>query len=176
MRVSDPIYQAVVEGRDKPTKGYSSCGDLAHWLLYKLGVRTPWVNRDEHLGWRVGKNISKLCWPPAPVRITDPIERLQLEAGDIIVIWSRDDTTDAHVQCVLEHEAGSHILCVAEYGQRRSLSPNEIGGHVRNYTYGEGFRIGTRSLKRVLQLKDVLAQAEASGDLVEPDLSLGYSY
>ncbi len=173
VRVTDPIYQAVVEGRDKPTKGYSSCGDLAHWLLYRLGVRTPWVNREEHLGWQGGKNVSKLCWPPAPVK--DPTPELQLEAGDICVIWSKPDTTDAHVICVLEHERGSRVLCIAEYGQRRSLNTNEIGGHARNCIYGDGWRLGTRSIHKVLQLKDVLAQAEATGDLVEPEL-LGHSY
>lgn len=48
----DPIYQGVTEGRDVPPfrEKYSSCGDLAHWLLFRLGSRLEMINRKEHLG------------------------------------------------------------------------------------------------------------------------------
>ena len=165
----DPIYQQVTEGRDKPTKGYSSCGDLGHWILYRLGARLPWVNRAEHLGWRVGKNVSALCWGPAPAR--DYAPGMKLEAGDIVIIWGRPDGTDAHVMCVVDHDPGARVLCTAEYGQP--------GGALRNHVYNDdngGMKFGRRSVHKVLLLKDVIAQADASGDLVEPEALSGFSY
>jgi hypothetical protein len=63
---SDPVYRAIVEGR--LGLKYSSCGDLAHWFLYRLGVRAPWINRAEFKppqghGWRVGLNLNLLAAP-----------------------------------------------------------------------------------------------------------------
>ena len=59
---SDAVYQQISEGRDVGAMraSYSSCGDLAHWLLFRMGCRSPFINRNEHLGWRVGQNISAL--------------------------------------------------------------------------------------------------------------------
>jgi hypothetical protein len=63
----DPVYRTIVEGRTGPK--YSSCGDLAHWLLFRLGVRAPFINRAEYResdgghGWRVGLNLNLLTPP-----------------------------------------------------------------------------------------------------------------
>lgn len=154
----DERYQRVTEWRDKPTPGYSSCADLAHWLLFCLGVRSPWVNRAEHIGWRPARNVSALCWPPAPAREPHPTD--QYDAGDVLVIWSRQDTTDAHVLVVVTHLPDEHVLCTAEYGQP--------GGALRTHALDPHapLRIGLRTIHRVLPLATVLEQAELTGDLV----------
>lgn len=88
-RVGDPVHEWVTEGRRKQyeialvagaewaiklskTGGYSSCGDLAHWLLMCLGVRDErYVNRSDDGGqhpWIAGVNISRLVALPAYVK------------------------------------------------------------------------------------------------------------
>lgn len=92
--LSDPVYQHIVERRDQGPY-YSSCGDLGHWILWTLGCREGWVNRaDNKGGWRRGKNISLLAFNKYARTNIDPTE---LETGDVCIIWSRPDTTDAHV-------------------------------------------------------------------------------
>jgi hypothetical protein len=101
--VTDPVYQRIVEGRDKGPK-YSSCGDLAHWLLFILGVREPWVNRDENKGWRSGFNVNLLIAKPIggnPIAENNPDLDL-LHTGDIIISWKQKTGTDAHVM-VFDH-------------------------------------------------------------------------
>src|SRR6187402_1659302 len=58
----DPIYAMVTEGRDvgEFRKQYSSCGDLGHWILERLGVRERWVNRKSLKQYMVGANVSRL--------------------------------------------------------------------------------------------------------------------
>jgi hypothetical protein len=131
---SDPVYRDdVTEGRDAGAmqRAYSSCGDLAHWLLYRLGVRESWINRREHYrGWRAGENIAAFCWRPCPSRRPHVAERFG--AGDVLVIYSQPDSSDAHALVVLEHE-GDYILS-GDYGQpggalrRRRLSGQDLGG------------------------------------------------
>lgn len=92
--LSDPVYQRIVEKRDRGPQ-YSSCGDLGHWLLWTLGCRESWVNREENEGgWKSGKNVSRLAFSKIAKSNVDPSE---LETGDVCVIWKRKDTTDAHV-------------------------------------------------------------------------------
>jgi hypothetical protein len=98
---NDPVYRWITEGRDKgPT--YSSCADLGHWLLYRLGVRCAFINRTEHNGWRPVVNVARLCARPlgsCPVaRRPHPGEALL--TGDIIISWARPDSSDAHVMVV----------------------------------------------------------------------------
>lgn len=157
----DDRYQRITEGRDKPTPGYSSCADLAHWMLFRLGVRLPWINRAENGVWHPGRNVSALCWPPAPAR--EPRAGDKYEAGDVLVIWSRENTTDAHVVCVLDHFPEEHRIETAEYGQP--------GGALKDHAYEPHgpLRIGLRPVHRVLLLADVLEQAERNGDLVDAE-------
>jgi hypothetical protein len=135
----------IKEGR--VGKGYSSCGDLAHWVLYRIGVRSPWLNRKEHTGWVCGVNVSRL------VAHADAYRGQLLEAGDVIVIandWPRG--RDAHVVCIIETlEPG--LLATAESGLP-----------------GNGWQNRTLPMKRkirvVLPLAKVLEEAEDAGDLV----------
>jgi len=155
----DAVYVQVSEGRDVGAmkNRYSSCGDLAHWLLFRMGCRSAFINRKEHLGWRMGQNISKLV---ATSLAEEASTTDRYAAGDVLVIWSRADARDAHVMVVLSHDANK--LTSAEYGQP--------GGAFREHPWAAkpGW-IGQRKVHKVLRLMEVLQDAEANGKLVEPD-------
>lgn len=159
----DPVYQAVTEGRDRGTmqRRYSSCGDLAMWMLYRLGVRSSWVNRDEHRGWTSGINVSRLVFD-APALVAPGIQEHYLP-GDIGIIWSAADGHDAHVFVILDDQQ-PHALFVGEYGQPGgALHTRRVGYH------GGMLSIGTRALYRVLRLDEVLAAAARERLLVSPE-------
>ncbi len=131
----DPFYiQEGTEGRDQGSarQSYSSCGDLVHGLWYHVGCRSNWVNRKQNNTYRVGQNISKICFtlPNLGRRTLQPSSLIL--PGDAMVIWERDDTTDAHTFVCLEHDAG--VLLSADYGQpggalrRRKLVWETVGG------------------------------------------------
>lgn len=143
--LDSPRHLEIKEGR--AGKGYSSCGDLAHWMLFRLGVRLPWINRKEHLGWTVGVNVSRL------VARAVPYTGQKLEGGDIIVIandWPRG--RDAHVVCVIDHFLETNQLATAESGLP-----------------GNGLQTRALPMKRkirvVLPLAKVLQEAEEAGQL-----------
>ena len=152
----DAVYDAVTEGRDFG-RGYSSCGDLAHWMLYRLGVRAAWLNRSEHNGWKPGVNVSRLC---GVVRYAAPSSDIVLQPGDVTVVYNRAGGSDAHVSVVIDHDVRRGELQTADYGQPGgSLKTRAIarsGGRVI---------IGARQLRHVLRLADVLE----AGPLVEAD-------
>jgi hypothetical protein len=160
---TDPVYQAVTEGRDRPPypNKYSSCGDLAHWMLYRLGVRLPLINRSEHIGWTSGVNVSRLAFDP--LAIQKPPTTARFEPGDVGILWSNHGATDAHVFVFLDDQQPSAVL-VGEYGQP--------GGRVntrRVGQYGGTMSIGTRGLMRVLRLNEVIDAADAAGHLEQPE-------
>jgi hypothetical protein len=157
----DAVYRAVTEDRDRGAlqQRYSSCGDLAHWLLYRLGCRSKFINRQEHLGWRVGRNVSKLAFAP-PAQDAKPTDLYA--AGDVLVIWSNDTATDAHVMVVLHHE-GTDLVC-GEYGQP--------GGAVREHELSRPGWVGRRRIRKVLRLMRALEDAERQRLLVEPDYTV----
>jgi hypothetical protein len=149
--LGDPVYEAVTERRQINAPKYSSCGDLAHWLLYRLGVRLSLVNRKEHLGWKQGLNVSRLAFSKLTLSVTD---QSSFQPGDIIIIWNRPDTTDAHVVCVIDEREDS--LLTAEYGQP--------GGALRTRSlmrHNGGLILGNRKIHKHLPLLSVLA----AGDL-----------
>lgn len=107
---NDPVYRWIVEGRDKGPS-YSSCADLAHWLLYRLGVRSVFVNRTEHNGYVPVVNVARLCARPIG---TSPVARRLVAGeapltGDVIIAWARPDTADAHVMVVDELTADGEL-------------------------------------------------------------------
>ena len=151
-----PRYQAVVEGRTHSE--YSSCADLAHWLLFRLGVRLPWVNRNEHLGWRNTVNISRL------VTHSGFWTGQELDAGDILIIannWPMGK--DAHAVCVVASH-GDGWLSTAEYGQP--------GGALKSRQIASG-KWGSRTIRTLMRLADVLDIASEAGMLESPDLPEG---
>lgn len=103
-----PRWLEITENRN--TLKYSSCGDLAHWMLFRLGFRMRWINRDENLGWRMGMNIARL------VKRGTRYDGQTLDGGDIIVvsnIWPQG--FDAHAICVINQPNKSTIV-TAESG------------------------------------------------------------
>jgi hypothetical protein len=133
----DPVYiHDGTEGRDQgAARGtYSSCGDLVHGLWFHVGCRSNWVNRKANGTYKVGQNISKICYtlPNLGRRTLCPTSLIL--AGDAMIIWERPDTTDAHTFVCLDHDPGAGILLSADFGQpggalrRRKLVWERIGG------------------------------------------------
>lgn len=166
----DPVYDAVTEGRD-PGPGYSSCADLAHWLLYRLGVRCWWVNRSEHKGFAWGMGPSRLAGN-CPTRIVPPGLRAKFEPGDILLVWNIERgekaTQDLHVACMVEDRGDS--VTTIDYGQP--------GGKLCNRTSGErdGKRtLGGKKIQVCVPLLPTLLHADARGELVAPQTEREYA-
>ena len=161
---TDPVYQEVTEGRDtgQYRAFYSSCGDLAHWLYARLGVRSKWCNRAELGHYRVGMNVSNLAYHEC-ARV--PANDALFAQGDVLIIWARPDTTDSHVIVVLDHQPP--FIYTGEYGQPGgALKTRQLNGITGRP------RIGTRFIQKVLPLASVLELASVRGELTEPDRQL----
>ena len=119
----DPVHDWITEGRrlqwerahaaghSWALKGsYSSCGDLAHWLLMCLGCRDERVvNRSDdggEISWVVGANISRLVALPWYRE-----EGAGPFPGDILHVASPD-----HVAVLLDQESADQWH-TADYGQ-----------------------------------------------------------
>lgn len=142
----DPVHESITEGRRLQYEralaagqawavamsrkgGYSSCGDLAHWLLLCLGCRDErLVNRSDDCGeipWIPGVNLSRIQSHPAYVRaVVGPRPWL----GDVLYVQSPD-----HVSVLLEWR--THDIVTGDYGQPhgalRVLPIVTTGGLVR---------------------------------------------
>lgn len=169
---TDPAYLAITEGREaKGTHYGTSCGELPHWLLFRLGVRSAFINRNEAHGWRPGVNIAALAFAPM-VKVCTPGD--QYRPGDVVFIWEKPDTTDAHAMCVIEHDTSTQVLLVAEYGQpgghlathQLKLGTDMAAGRPRSALF-----CGGRALQRWVPLTAALAYADAHGELRAPDLA-----
>lgn len=158
--IHSPRYRVITEGRryDLCTPPSSSCADLAHWLLYRLGVRLPWLNRSEHLGWRASVNVSRLATHSGHIRLEEP-----LDAGDILIACNHPQGFDAHVICIVA-DHGNGWYSTAEYGQP--------GGALRSRQIVDGM-IGGKKVTYLLRLEDGLRHAAEAGLLEEPDLPEG---
>lgn len=154
----DPVYNAVTEGRDFGA-GYSSCGDLPHWMFETMGVRMQFLNR-ESMQYRLGRNISSLCSVSAI-----PSKGQRFESGDVLVIWNKPNSGDAHALVVLDDRGEE--LQAAQYG-----AP---GGQI-TWTKRMADRLGTRQqlIRRWISLERILTVAQQGGHLVDAeDPSLG---
>lgn len=163
--VDDPFYRRVIEGRSNVRGGvdrYSSCGDLCHWMLFRLGVRSDWINRNENSGWKMVVNTSRLIGHQR--REAEDINgKTQFESGDIIMVGHAHDPWNSGVHvCVFLEDLGDEFL-TADYGQP--------GGKLcrRKVKRGKHLTIGSRRAMRVLRLDKVLVAAHAAGELVEAD-------
>ncbi len=96
------------------TGGYSSCGDLLHWLYTMLGVRDELViNRTDDGGvkdWVPGPNISRLVGSKFYVRAGEGTP----EDGDGLHV--ANTAFDHHVAVLLERVSDDQWLS-ADYGQ-----------------------------------------------------------
>ncbi len=147
----DPVYAAVTGGRDVGAMRarYSSCGDLAHWMLFSLGCRAEWINHsDAPHGWRVGMNLSLLAahgalpggadWAPEP--------------GDVLVIWNSPTGSDGHV-CVWL--GGGVTANYGAGGMSAAASPGAKLARPALVYDGHGWKLGARKVQRHLSLAHV---------------------
>lgn len=161
----DPVYVEVTQGRDSKSNWahYSSCGDQLHWMAWELGVREPWVNRDDAASgrhWRPGTNITDLEKPA----IAPPVSYLP-ESGDFLLLWNIGN--DAHV-CIAGN-TDSGVLELFNYGAG-GMSPSEFPGssvsHVNLIASG-GLQVqnltthATKKIQRVIPLDLLLALSSA---------------
>ena len=180
---TDPVYKAVTEGRQDQTAAYiraweqrppatrgprpfySSCGDLAHWMLFRLGVRFRWINRAEHDGWHyVGadNNVTTLCRTPLgtnPIAVKPKLTE-RFEAGDILIVGTAMPGT-THVTCVIEHRPESGYLLTGDYGQPHGALRDKSVIEVRG---GKLWR-GNRSIDSWLPLDEVIDAARRANML-----------
>jgi len=173
--VGDPVHEWITGGRraqyeralaaglqwavDMPA-GYSSCGDLAHWLLLCLGVRDErFLNRSDDGGvhpWGVCTNISRLVRSPWYVDFDG--ELALPGVGDILRVASPGRAALSEHVAVLTEIVDARQWVTADYGQphgcRRVCPLRDTGS-------------GLIVRGRVLQGFVSLARVVASGALIE---------
>lgn len=169
----DAVYVEVTEGRDGPgpdqRKRYSSCADRAHWKLWRLGVREPWVNRAVNGGWRIGQNISLLCWQPETpiwhVPFIVPGPTWQPEPGDELIIWNTG--TDAHSLSALGAlENGK--LRTANYGAGGMSAAAWPGARISSAPLrliAQKWYYGPKIVQRVIPLSAIVELVKAPVDM-----------
>lgn len=126
--VGDPVHEEITEGRRRQYEvalkagqewarrmqsnggGYHSCGDLAHWVLYRLGAREPLTNRTADEGqtpWMPARNITNITANKA-YRKARGSEKPK--PGDILFVRGPE-----HLAVLLEW--GDGLVVTADYGQ-----------------------------------------------------------
>lgn len=171
-RKDDAVYMEVTEGRDGPgpeqRARYSSCGDLAHWMYKRLGVRGPWVNRmdDNAFGpWKPGANVSRLWGGECPFDQVPPDDPLWMpDPGDVVLIWNNGN--DAHVMVALGRDGKA--LRTANYGAG-GMSPlpspgAKIASKELTRLRGKPF-YGSRQIQRYLPLCEAVKLITDAPDL-----------
>lgn len=169
----DPVYRLVTENRDGPgpeqRKHYSSCADLGHFLLMRLGVREKWINRtdDGTFGpWMPGANVSLLWGSSCPIDSV-PDADWQPEPGDILILWNTGN--DAHV-CVAIAPLEQGRLKTANYGAG-GMSPSAIPGAKLGSNKliwdGKHWVYGSKIVQRCLKLKDIISVVSVKPILTE---------
>jgi hypothetical protein len=155
--VGDPVHELITEGRTRgneerrqrgsPEVPYSSCGDLAHWLLMSLGcLDERLVNRSDDGGttpWKIGANLSRLASYPAYEHTALGIFPIP---GDVLLFNDRA----GHV-CVLRSWDESTLHAVTEdYGQPYGRRRQRILSH-----RGNGWLLDGRALDGWLDIDAV---------------------
>ena len=171
-RKDDPVYLEVTEKRDGPTpelrRHYSSCGDLAHWLYMRLGIREPWLNRTDDnafRSWKPGANVSNLWGPACPFdRVPPDDPSWAPEPGDVVLIWNTG--FDAHVMVSLGREGST--LRTANYGAA-GMSPLMFPGSLiktKALTFhGHKPFYDIKQIQRYLPLADAVKHISTAPDL-----------
>lgn len=172
-----PPYPEVTEGRDigMSRARYSSCGDLPHWLLERLGLREAWINRHSLGHYHVGLNIAELglgC-PISHAAPTDPAWPGP-GVGDICEIWNGIKGQDAHVFVVLGPGSDAQHLRTANYGMGGMSAAASPGAGISDshFTHNaNGWYVGSRKLQRIIRFADAVALATAVPDLTGAKVS-----
>lgn len=175
---SDPVYQIITEHRDKGVmqQKYSSCGDLAHWMLWRLGFRVKQLNREERVrsepsagyGWRVGQNVSQLVALSNALKLDSPLvdDLASYDAGDVLVVWQLQSTADAHVICPTAGYLNG-VLPTAEYGQPGGeLRLRRLSTELTGSLSGR-FMVGTRTAQVWIPLPKLLAAQPSATALLD---------
>lgn len=169
-RQRDPLFEAVTEHRQR--EGYSACGDLAHWLYFRMGFRFDWVNRQEHQGWRMGRNLALLtagCAGGLNRYAKRPERGMKVDAGDVLVVYAHQPKR-SHVAVVMEPgelDAGTSLR-TAEYGQFDATYGRASGKAFRRPVSANATRIllGSSPVDSVLSLDGLAAKDD---EHVAPD-------
>ena len=186
---TDPVYQMVCEGRDTPPnyEHMSTCADRAHWRLWRLGCRLPFVNREERSplphDWHLGVNISNLhnlaLGSPCLSATNTKGERFPIppgvdwlpSIGDELLIWNTGP--DAHSLSIVSFDGARAVT--ANYGASgcsKAVFPGAKlgtaplafkGGH---WWHGEG--VHAKQVERVLRLVDIIETLTAKANLEGP--------
>ncbi len=193
---TDPVYQMVTEGRDIPSSytTYSSCADRAHWRLWRLGCRLPFVNREERTpqpkDFHWGVNIAWLhdvskgspClfatqsnghkFPVAPGADWEP------SPGDELLIWNTGN--DAHSCSIVSYDGsraqtanyGASGMSAAVFPGAKLGNPPLVfkGGH---WWLGEAAH--AKQVQRVLRLVDIIETLTAKADLSGPEFTESFT-
>lgn len=165
----DPVYQQVVEGRDvAPYRAkYSSCGDLAWWLLWRLGLDLPWMNRAANRTYNVGMNVSDLAG--CPIHISSPfLADWAPEPGDILEIWNTASGSDAHVCVYLGPSSTPGHARIGNYGAGGMNAAAWPGANISDTALtwtGGAWILGHRKVQRQIRLADAVRLATKPPDL-----------
>lgn len=170
---TDPVYVEVTEGRDGPgpaqRKRYSSCGDLAHWMFERLGLREKFLNRaslgpNGANGWVPGVNVSRLAYCGI-AKIPKPGWCPQL--GDVLLVWNTPQGTDAHVTIALGPPVDGKLR-TANYGAGGMSEAISPGARIASGPFVEVragvFQYSTKRVQRYLSLEDAVALSTAPPD------------
>lgn len=164
-------YPEVTEGRDTGANRarYSSCADLAHWLLERLGVREKWINRASLHQFRDGLNVYEigLGCPIAHAAPADPAWPGP-GAGDICEIWNGIKGQDAHVFVCLGPGSDAGHLRTANYGEGGMSAAAWPGAGISDSAFihhPSGWYVGSRKLQRIIRFADAVALSTAAPDL-----------
>lgn len=169
----DPVYIEVTEHRDGPgaaqRKAYSSCGDLAWWLYYRLGLRTPWMNRAANKTYQIGRNVSDLASSPVT---KSTMAGYVPESGDVCEIWNLRSTADAHVTVILGAGSTATRVRTANYGAGGMSPSTSPGAKISDslWTPPPSAIIGNRRVQRVIKLADIIPLLTDQPDLTGANL------
>lgn len=184
----DPVYRLVLENRDKKGEwtGYSSCADRAHFKLWRLGCRLPFVNREERTplpnDFKWGVNISNLHdlskGSPCMTKLNSKGKRVAAPpdeswvpmVGDELIIWN-DPTIgkDAHSLSLVALNGDEAIT--GNYGSS-GMQDVEFPGCklgegalvVRNGVWWYGDK-NPKRVQRVLRIEDYIETLTAKANL-----------
>lgn len=137
--IGDPVHELVTEGRTKaneerraagsPEVPYSSCTDLATWMLASMGcVDESLINRDDDGGripWQIGASLPRLVHAPS----YQPASKGGAPApGDILFLTDRG----GHVAVLRVWDELAGLATTDDYGQphgrRRHRTLRRQGG------------------------------------------------
>lgn len=160
---TDPVYIEVSENEHGvPRARYSSCADLAFWLLERLGCREDFLNRASLGGWVPGVNVSRLAFCRYARK---PDDDWAPQPGDIVMVWNGEHGNDAHVMVALELRDGK--LRTGNYGVGGMSAAASPGARISAapLTWHNGlWWYGAKRVQRAIDITTVPLTAEPNID------------